>query len=194
MAAFPENSEMYSNLKPGCTKFEFPGSYVQHGCFPVTLQILDIDRYPNTRTDKNIAAGAETYSVDIHLAIGDERNERDKIIRIRGGNNGQWFYSAILDFNDKKFELLYGSPIYGVALPPKDILEGIVFDCVFFGVRKDGMSDIYFFRRNIAVASISVHGAEVQSFTDAKEMNTGLIHVLDTYGTKKLFTSLEGFY
>ena len=194
MAAFPENSSMYSNLKPGCTNFVFPGSYVQHGCFPVSLQILDIDRYPNLKTDKNIGTGTEMYNVDIHLATGDEHNEHRKIIRIRGGNNGLLFYSAILNFSDKKFELLYGSPIYDVTLPPKDILDGIVFDCVFFGVQKDGMSDIYFFRRNIAVASISVRGAEVQSFTDAKEMNTGLLQVLDTYGTKTLFTSLEDFY
>lgn len=193
MAAFPENSEMYRELKPGCTNFVFPGPYEQHGCIPVPLQVPDIERYRNLNTDKNIGAGAETYNVDIHLAISDERNERDKIFRIRGGNNGHRYYSAILDFGGKKFELLYGSPIYGVPLPPKDILEGIVFDCVFFGVRKDGMSDIYFFRRNIAIASISVRGADVQSFTEAKEMNTGLIQVLNTYGTKKLFTSLEDF-
>lgn len=193
MSVFQANEYLYSHLTSGRTEFRLSDEYVQHVCIPCPTQVINLTRFDNLNHDKNLPCGTTIYNVDIDIKLDNGREKDDKLLRIRGGNSGLQLYSAVLSFGDKTSELLHNTPSCNMTPHDSVYFNNIVFDCVFIGICKDGHSEVFFFRRNHAIAKIRIQGAEALTFSDAKYLNTDLIQVFNNFGTDKIFGSLVDF-
>jgi hypothetical protein len=169
------------HLRSGSVELEINPNYTERRLITTKTQVLDFDRYKNKH---------DSYTVDIHIAECDVRNGGDVIVRICGSSENGTISNAFLERN--------GATTIDLLEVSDDVLPGIyeceqlVFDTVFIGMHPNGQGDIYFFRRNAAVAYIQLHHVVEAAEEVGKEiLQGGYVQILGTYGSEVLYYSLD---
>ena len=146
--------------------------------------------------DMRVLDTGNGLSVMIYLKNSTDDHAKDKILRIDGSNIGYFSQSAIFNvdpkkkgFNPDNINLLGNPDIHRsmkVGLPTREQLEPLDgFDGVFIGMYDNGQGDIFFFRDNLAIGYIQLHGLI------SRTANTDFVRVYDNFGYNKIYGCLQ---
>lgn len=175
MAAYYVAHDELHHLRSGSIEFELDPTYKERRLIPFGPQVLDFERYPNYRNGHN---------GDFHVANGDV------ILRIYGTNeNGSTSNAFLKQHGLNTVDLL---EVPDESLPNRDKCEQLVYDAIFIGMHQNGQGEIYFFRRNAAVAYIQLHHV-VEAVDEAEHqvLQSGFIQILGNHGSEILYYSLD---
>jgi hypothetical protein len=183
MAPYYVAHDELHHLRSGSIEFELDPTYKERRLIPCPPQVVVFDRYENYHNG---------YTVDIHVANGDVRNGDDAILRICGTNeNGSTSNAFLAQHGLNTVDLL---EVPDESLPNRNRCEQLVFDAIFIGMHHNGQGEIYFFRRNAAVAYIQLHHV-VEAVDEAEHqvLQSGFIQILGNHGSEILYFSLDPF-
>jgi hypothetical protein len=169
------------HLHSGSVEFTLNPTYTERRLISTKAQVLDFDRYMNYN---------DSYTVDFHISKCDVRTGGDVIVRICGTKDNGSTSNAYLD--QKYANTIDLLEVHDEALPGRARCERLVFDAVFIGMHENGQGEIFFFRRNAAVAYIQLHHVvEAAEEVGREILQGGFIQILGNYGSDVLYYSLD---